>query len=498
MTRERPRPIVSPDEYDLFGALRNQNPWWSTGKTTVNGSGAFKRRDFYELKKALSKNKVMAIVGPRRVGKTTTIHQLIQELIEVDRVDPSRILYTSFDYPYVLAHTTRPFEAILETYQERILKGSVADARDPIYLFLDEVYSLPDWARVVKGHFDRGTRTKVVISGSSAPQMIEGAADALVGRLDIHRMMELKFADVAQHLVEEGERVRDVGLEILRDGFKEALERGDPGRLVQRFKDGETELKHLQERLQSLLLDYLVKDGHPENLHEDDLLECANNISAALNLAIYKDIVRVFGDREPDAIEELFTILAGCSGQAVSVAGLAAAIHRNERTVERYISHLESVYLVGQSRFYSGSLHASARKSRKVYVRNLGARNAVLGMMNERLKDDESQLGRCAEIASTDHIRRLMFCIEPSTSIRTHYWTGRGDAEVDVVVEMLGKVVPFEVKFRRSIRSSDTDGLREFLDGHKKAPFGILLTRNTLRVDDDVAMLPLWLFLLAC
>jgi hypothetical protein len=133
-----------------------------------------------------------------------------------------------------------------------------------------------------------------------------------------------------------------------------------------------------------------------------------------------------------------------------------------------------------------------------MYVRNLGARNAVLGMMNDRLKDDETQLGRCAEIASTDHIRRLAFCLEPSTSIRTHYWTGRRGAEVDVVVEMCGRVVPFEVKFRRGIRSSDTDGLRQFLEVHGKAPFGVLLTKNTLRLEGKVAMLPLWLFLLAC
>lgn len=489
---------MSPDEYDLFGALRNQNPWWSSEKVPMNGPDGFKRRDFYELKKALGKNKVMAIVGPRRVGKTTTMYQLIRELIETDGVDPSRVLYTSFDYPYVLAHTSRPFEAILETYQERVLKGAVADARERVYLFLDEIYSLPDWARVIKGHFDRGTRTKVVVSGSSAPQMIEGAADALVGRLDLHRMMELKFADMAQHMMDEGERVRTVGLEVLREGMKGALAKSDPDMMRSCFVEGETELKQLEERLQAALLDYLVKDGYPENLGEEDLSACADNIRVALNLAIYKDIVRVFGDREPDAIEEMLTILAGGSGQVTSTAGLARAIHRNERTVERYLSHLESVYLVGCSTYYSGSPHASARKSKKAYVRNVGARNAVLGMLSERLKDDETQLGKCAEAASIDHIRRLKFCIEPATTIRTYYWTGRGDSEVDVVVDLLGKPVPFEVKFRRTIRKADTKGLRDFMDEHPKSPFGILLTRDTLRVEDGVVMVPLWLFLLAC
>ncbi len=489
---------MSPNEYDLFGALRNQNPWWTSGRVPANVCGGFKRRDFFELKKALAKNKVTAIVGPRRVGKTTTIYQLIRELIATDDVDPSRVLYTSFDYPYVLAHTSRPFEAILETYQERVLKGSVADARERVYLFLDEVYSLPDWARVVKGHFDRGTKTKIVISGSSAPQMIEGAADALVGRLDLHRMMELKFADIAQHNTDEGELIRTVGLEGLREGVRDALTKGGPESMRACFVKGETELKHLEERLQAALLDYLVKDGYPENLDEEDLPTCADNIRVALNLAIYKDIVRVFGDREPDAIEELLTILAGGSGQVTSTAGLAKAIHRNERTVERYLRHLESVYLVGQSAFYSGSPHASARKSRKVYVRNVGARNAVIGTLNERLKDDEVQLGKCAEAAAMDHIRRLKFCMEPTATIRTYYWTGRRGSEVDVVVDLLGKAVPFEVKFRRSIRRADTKGLHDFLKEHPKSPFGVLLTKDTLRMEDGVVMVPLWLFLLAC
>jgi hypothetical protein len=58
-------------------------------------------------------------------------------------------------------------------------------------------------------------------------------------------------------------------------------------------------------------------------------------------------------------------------------------------------------------------------------------------------------------------------------------------------------VVPIEVKFRRQIRPEDTVTLRRFLDRFD-APFGIVVTRDLFRVEDDdpVLCLPLLEFLL--
>jgi len=73
---------------------------------------------------------------------------------------------------------------ILTAYEEAALRGSVEDSSDRVYIFLDEVYALAEWGATLKGHFDRSTNTKLVVSGSSSPEIMRDAAKALVGRLD--------------------------------------------------------------------------------------------------------------------------------------------------------------------------------------------------------------------------------------------------------------------------------------------------------------------------
>ena len=62
-------------------ALANQNTWWTTGKVPAALLHPYRRRDFYPLMDKLSDERILVIAGPRRAGKTTTMFQMIDELI---------------------------------------------------------------------------------------------------------------------------------------------------------------------------------------------------------------------------------------------------------------------------------------------------------------------------------------------------------------------------------------------------------------------------------
>src|SRR4030066_2605467 len=124
-------------------ALANQNPWWSTGKVPRHLLCPYRRRDFYPLRDKLADERILVITGPRRAGKTTIMYQMIDELLSVKKVEPRRVLFVSFDYPYLLADLDRPFEDILRAYTEHVLKESLENLTERVSIFLDEVYSLP-------------------------------------------------------------------------------------------------------------------------------------------------------------------------------------------------------------------------------------------------------------------------------------------------------------------------------------------------------------------
>ncbi|MEM3056867.1 MAG: AAA family ATPase, partial [Candidatus Bathyarchaeia archaeon] len=55
----------------------------------------FKRYAFQRILEGLEERQILLVTGPRRVGKTTLLYQVIERLLE--RVPPNRILYFSFD-----------------------------------------------------------------------------------------------------------------------------------------------------------------------------------------------------------------------------------------------------------------------------------------------------------------------------------------------------------------------------------------------------------------
>jgi hypothetical protein len=480
-------------------ALANQNPWWSTGKVPRPLLCPYRRRDFYPIRDKLANERILVITGPRRAGKTTIIYQMIDELLSGKKVDPRRVLFVSFDYPYLLADLDRPFEDILRAYTETILKESLENLTERVYIFLDEVYSLPEWGKVMKGHFDRKTNTKVILSGSSSPEIIAEAARSLVGRIDKHLMLQMKFVDVVCHdLNKDSDRVKEASLGLMRKGFEDFLSRGSTKSLSRTYNDAFNALANLEDEIQGILLDYLVKDGYPENLGVTDFTKCAQAIVTSVDLSIYKDVMRVFKNREPQKIEKLMAVLSQSSGNIVASNTLSDTLGLNFRTVERYLSHLEAVYLVTVSHAYSGSLYKSLPKARKIYVANVGVRNAILGLLNERLPEDPVELGKCAEAVAHDHIKRLAFCMQPTREPRLYYWRDRTGNEVDIIVDMRGNVIPFDVRFRETIDKGDLKALNLFLAENPKCKCGILLTKRRLGVDGKVLMIPLWLFLLTC
>jgi len=480
-------------------ALANQNPWWSTGKVPPSLLCQYRRRDFYPLMKNLADEKILVITGPRRAGKTTTIYQMIDDLLSTENVEPRRILFVSFDYPYLLADLERPFEDILRAYTETVLKESLENLTDRVYIFLDEVYSLPEWGKVMKGHFDRKTNTKVIVSGSSSPEIIAEAARSLVGRIDRHLMLQMKFVDVVSYdMNKERDRIKEASLGLMRKGFEDFLAKGSLESLSRTYNDAFTALAMLEDEIQGILLDYLVKDGYPENLGVEDFSMCAQAIITSVDLAIYKDVMRVFKNREPQKIEKLVAMLSQSSGNIVASNTLSDTLGLNFRTIERYLSHLEAVYLVTVSHAYSGSLYKSLPKAKKIYVANVGVRNAILGLLNERLLENPVELGRCAEAVAHDHIKRLAFCMEPTREPRTYYWRDRTGNEVDVVVDMRGRRIPFDVRFRETIDKADLKALNLFMTENPGCKCGILLTKRRLGIEGKVLMIPLWLFLLTC
>jgi predicted AAA+ superfamily ATPase len=97
-------------------------------------------------------------------------------------------------------------------------------------------------------------------------------------------------------------------------------------------------------------------------------------------------------------------------------------------------------------------------------------------------------------IAVQDHASRLAGAYAGRP--KSYYWKGKKEVDkVDIIIEPSALPIPVEVRYRQD--TGDVSGVMEFM---KKfgSPLGIVVTKDTLKVDDGVLFVPLGLFLVVC
>ena len=129
-------PIFGELPLELSENLRTVNPWW-IGEEMLR-QPSFHRWPFKRLYRLLKGGLTPAVVlrGPRRVGKTVLLRQIIQGLLAEDVVG-KRILYVPFDELPTFRGIKEPILAILRWFEKQILGESLnqaANANRPAYI----------------------------------------------------------------------------------------------------------------------------------------------------------------------------------------------------------------------------------------------------------------------------------------------------------------------------------------------------------------------------
>jgi uncharacterized protein len=483
---------MTSDTDEVYRLLIDANPWWADGAVPSGLSQEYHRRDYFVLKGEIESRPISAVGGPRQVGKTTLLYQLVEHLL-ASSVPPSHILFVNFDLPGLSAAADSPLNDCLNTYADRVLGHAWRKEKDRVYIFLDEVTKVENWHRDLKGWFDLRYPTKFLISSSSLSELRTGSAASLTGRISTHLLMTWKYVDVLIYLSKEPSW-NNIGLR-LREAFATAVRVGDPRVFERKLREVEGAATRGRASLRSTLDRYLLTDGFPELIDLRDTRKASARLREYLDLTIMNDLARVYQIRTPGLFYDLLGLLARESGQLISYRNLASLLSVQERTIVDYLEHLQSVFLVSQAQFFSPSRAKRIRRQRKVILANPGLQNALQGRLDRRTLTDANLLGRLAEAVVHDHAKRLVYCLNPGPEPEAFYWRDDRNREVDVVVSIDDKPIPIEVKYRTNPRG-DLEGMRAFLESHDTSPFGLVVTRDLIQLSDRALFVPLSHFLL--
>jgi predicted AAA+ superfamily ATPase len=153
----------------LVGDLRRSNPWWDG--LSVPAQPSFRRHLVGLIVTRMERRlaPIVAVRGPRQVGKTTAQMQIIADLL-ASGVDPRRIMRVQCDELSETESLQSPILRIADWYEQDVLQrtyNDAANAGERCYLVLDEVQKLPKWAVQLKFLVDHSA-VNVLITGSSA------------------------------------------------------------------------------------------------------------------------------------------------------------------------------------------------------------------------------------------------------------------------------------------------------------------------------------------
>jgi predicted AAA+ superfamily ATPase len=422
--------------------------------------------------------------GPRRVGKTVLLRQLIEALL-ADGVEASHILYVAFDELPTIRGLQEPILAITRWYETEILGETfnrAARNKKPAYVFFDEVQNLDAWAPQIK-HFVDNHTVRVMVTGSSSLR-IEAGRDSLAGRISSLDLGPLHLREIAE--LRFGHRIdaywTDNGSEKIADTkfWQEAREFGQV---------------HQAARIEAFRAfsergAYPVAQG-PADQEWNDI--AAHLTETVVKRAIQHDLRMGPRSRRRDEglLEEVFRLCcryAGqCPGQDVFVPEINQALGGGIgwQRILSYLRFLDGTLLVNL--IPPLELRLKRRKSPpKICLCDHALRASWLQEIIPLDPDVLVESSHLADLAGHLAESTLGYFLSGIPNLEIAHFPPRGnEPEVDFVITVGTKRIPVEVKYRRQIRShDDTLGLRAFLEKTVyNAPFGLLVTQN-----DDVTV----------
>ena len=404
---------------ELVAVLAQFNPWWRG--EAIADLPTWRRAAWRELQLWLTNPpapRAILLSGARQIGKTTLVLQAIEALL-ASGVPVANILYATFDHPIL---KLAGIEAVLEAWREREPR-----AEGPEFLFLDEAQFIRDWGTWVKHQVDFRKERRIVFTGSAMP-LVEEGQESGVGRWHTIRLTTLSFYEYLQ--IKKLALPQLPRLKTLRDLFD-----WQPAEFARVTESAGTYVGHFHE--------YLVRGGFPQTAQTDSITQSQRLLREdIIDKVLKRDMTALFGVRRVLDLEHTFLYLCMHDGGLLDMVDLSSNLAVKRPTAQSFIALLEACHLIYRLQPFSYGKDV-LRARFKIYLADAAIAPAVM-LKGKAILEDPAALGVATETAVFKHIYARYY----PQALRFSYWRGKRDHEVDLVAEVAGQIIPFEVKYR--------------------------------------------------
>lgn len=254
---------------------------------------------------------------------------------------------------------------------------------------IDEVQRRPELFPILRVLLDRTPLpAKFLILGSASPDLLRQSSESLAGRLELIEMGGFNLSEV---------------------GEKKASSLWARGRFPLAFlakSDADS---------------FAWRNSFIKTFLERDLRQQGINVPTV-------------------ALHRFWTMLAHSHGQIWNAAPFAASLGLSQPTVRKYLDILTGLFMVRQIQPWYANIKKRQVKAPKVYIRDTGILNSLLGIKTEAEVPRHPSYGASWEGFV---IEEVIHAVSPDD---VYYWATHQGAEIDLVLFKGGRMYGVEIK----------------------------------------------------
>lgn len=376
------------------------------------------------LKKYLPLPEILAIVGPRRVGKTTLLHHLEKSLPDC--------LYLTFENQVILDL----FDLEIDAFAERYIKRNKS-------LIIDEFQHAKNGGKNLKYLYDTFPGKKIIISGSSSPDLTIKALKFLTGRCLVFTLLPFSYSE-----------------------FLSTKEISPTG--------GE---------LKKYFAEFVTYGGYPEVVLQSDAEIKKTLLQNVYSLFFAREVSDLVSLSDDYKLKNLLRALTLSIGNLVEYRELSQISGFDFLSLKKYLNFLQKTYIAFFVPPYYTNKRTEIVKNPKFYFYDLGLRNSLIDNFTTfELRPDKGQV-----------VENFVAIALQALEKPVKFWRTKNKAEVDFVVELGGKLAAIEVKAGKE--SDVPPSLRSFMEKYHPDKTLILnggITQKKKIDDRRVDFLPFW------
>ena len=272
-----------------------------------------------EIKDNLFKQKIIVLLGPRQVGKSTLLKEIASEI----KIDYKWINADEPDMRLALTNvTSTQLAQLIGNYK---------------LIIIDEAQLIDNIGTTLKLFADNFTDIQVIATGSSAFELRNKLNEPLTGRKKEFHLYPISFSEIINYSNEfEAQRLLETRL------------------------------------IYGMYPEVVTSIGEEKTVLQD-----------LLNSYLYKDLLMYEGIQKPVLLQKLLQALALQVGSEVSFHELGQLLGKvKPTTIEKYIDLLEKAFVVFRLNAFSRNLRNEIKKGKKIYFWDNGVRNALIKSFN--------------------------------------------------------------------------------------------------------------------